>query len=88
MKIVFQFDLVCLNLNNDCAFESRHFLELLENILDEFFDDSMNDSFNDDDDSSNFNSFDFRASSNFTFDRWNENFRINRDENQWISILI
>jgi hypothetical protein len=69
MKIISQFDFVCSSLNNDCAFESRHFFELLENILDEFFDDSMNDFFNDDDDSSSFDSFDSRASSNFTSDR-------------------
>jgi hypothetical protein len=68
MKIISQFDLVCSNLNNDCALESRHSLELFENILDELLDDSMSDSFNDDD-SSNLSSFDFRANSDFTSDR-------------------
>ncbi len=68
MKIIFQFDFVCSNLNDDSAFESCHFFELFENILDELLDDSMNDFFNDDD-SSSLDSLNLCAKANFTFDR-------------------
>jgi hypothetical protein len=68
VKIVSQFDLICSCLNDHCVFESRHFLELSENILDEFLDDSMSD-FSRDDDSSGLRSLDSRTSANFTFDR-------------------
>jgi hypothetical protein len=68
VKIISQFDFVCSNLNDDRAFESRHFFEFFENILDELFDDSINDSFRDDD-SSSLNSLSFCANANFTSDR-------------------
>ncbi len=68
MKIIFQFDFVCSSLNDDKVFESCHFFEFFENILDEFLDDSMSDSFNDDD-SSSLNSFNFCANANFISDR-------------------
>ncbi len=68
MKIISQFDFVCSNLNDDSAFESCHFFEFFENILDELLDDSMNDSFNDNDFSS-LDSFNFCANANFIFDR-------------------
>ncbi len=74
-------------MNYDCAFETRHSLELLENIFNELLDDSMNDSFSDDD-SSSLSSFDFRANSNFTFDRWDENLKVDCDEDQWVSIWL
>jgi hypothetical protein len=87
MKIIFQFDFLCSNLNDDSAFESCHFFELFENILDEFLDDSMSDSFNDDD-SSDFNSLNFCANANFTSDRWDEYLRNDNDEDQRISIRL
>ncbi len=68
MKIISQFDLVCSNLNDDRVFESCHFFEFFENILDEHLDDSINDSFNDND-SSDLNSLSFRANANFTSNR-------------------
>ncbi len=70
------------------AFSSRViFLNFLKTFLMSFFDDSMSDSFCDDD-SSNLNTFCFRANANFTFDRWDKNLWIVRDENQWISIWL
>jgi hypothetical protein len=55
-------------LNDDDVLESRHSLELSENVLDELLDDSINDSF-DEDHSSRLNSLDFSTSANFTSDR-------------------
>jgi hypothetical protein len=68
VKIISQFDFVCSNLNDDRVFESRHFFEFFENILDELLDDSMNDSFNDYD-SSSFSSLNLCANANFSSNR-------------------
>jgi hypothetical protein len=87
MKIIFQFDFVCSSLNDDSAFESCHFFEFFENILDELLDDSMNDSFNDDD-FLNLDSFNLCANANFISDRWNEYLRVDNDRDQWFSICL
>jgi hypothetical protein len=68
VKIIFQFDLICSCLNDDNVLESRHSFELFENVFDELLDDLINDFF-DEDDSSRLNSFDSRTSANFIFDR-------------------
>jgi hypothetical protein len=59
---------------------------IFENILDDLFDDSMNCFFNDND-HSDLNSLNF-ANANFISDRWDEHFRINNNENQWVSICV
>jgi hypothetical protein len=87
VKIIFQFDLFCSSLNDDCVFESSHSLEFLDNVLDELLNDSMSESFSDDD-SSSLDSLDFRANSDFTSDRWDENLKVDCDEDQWISIWL
>jgi hypothetical protein len=87
VKIISQFDLVYSSLNDDDAFESRHFLEFLENILDELLHDSMNDSFSDDDFSS-LSSLSLCANANFNSNRWDEYLRIDNERNQCLDLIV